>query len=372
MKVPFVDLLPQYLNLQDKIDVELKNLISKTSFIGGPAVKEFEDLLAIEENRDYAVGLKSGTSALILALKSLELPEESEVITTTLTAVPTVEAIVQARLKPVLCDVDTATAQISLESIKSSINSNTKVILPVHLYGTPAPIRELHEICIQKKITLIEDVAQSQGALCEGKRVGTWGLIACYSFFPSKCLGGFGDSGAITTNDKELAQKIRAYANHGRTEKYVHSSIGVNDRIDSIQAAVLKIKLPSLKLWNEMRNSIAMKYLKGLKNTPDIILPTFPNGTIPAWHLFVIRSSQRDLMSKFLNEAGIGTGLHYPVPVHLHPAYEFLSYPKGSFPIAENYGDQVLSLPIYPYMEDDKIEYVLEKVNEFSNMNISS
>ena len=155
MKVPFVDLLPQYLNLQDKIDVELKNLISKTSFIGGPAVKEFEDLLAIEENRDYAVGLKSGTSALILALKSLELPEESEVITTTLTAVPTVEAIVQAGLKPVLCDVDTATAQISLESIKSSINSNTKVILPVHLYGTPAPIRELHEICIQKKITLI-------------------------------------------------------------------------------------------------------------------------------------------------------------------------------------------------------------------------
>tara|TARA_Y100000588_G_scaffold267741_1_gene282881 strand:- start:64 stop:1182 length:1119 start_codon:yes stop_codon:yes gene_type:complete len=372
MKVPFVDLLPQYLNLKDEIDTELMNIISKTSFIGGTAVKEFENLLADLENRDCAVGLKSGTSALILALKSLDLPEESEVITTTLTAVPTVEAIVQAGLKPVLCDVDIDTAQISLESVKNSINSNTKVILPVHLYGNPAPIKELHEICIEKGLTLIEDVAQAQGAFIDGQRVGTFGLISCYSFFPSKCLGGFGDSGAITTDDQDLSEKIRAYANHGRTEKYVHSTVGLNDRIDSIQAAVLKTKLPLLKLWNEMRNSVAKKYLEGLKNTPGLILPSFTSGSTPAWHLFVIRTSKRDSMSKFLNDAGIGTGLHYPIPVHLHPAYEFLSYPKGSFPVAENYGDEVLSLPIYPYMEESKVDYVLEKVNEFSHMDISS
>ena len=372
MKVSFVDLLPQYSNLKVEIDAELKNIILTSSFIGGIAVEEFENLLCDIEHRDYSVGLKSGTSALILALKSLELPEESEVITTTLTAVPTVEAIVQAGLRPVLCDVDSNTAQISLESVKKSINSKTKVILPVHLYGTPAPIQELNEICIERDLTLIEDVAQAQGAFFDGKRVGTLGLISCYSFFPSKCLGGFGDSGAITTNDENLAEKIRAYANHGRTEKYVHSSIGVNDRIDSLQAAVLKIKLPFLKLWNEMRNSVANKYLEGLKNIPDLILPSFPSGTIPAWHLFVIRTSKRDKLSKFLKDSGIGTGLHYPIPVHLHPAYEFLSYPKGSFPVAEYYGDNVLSLPIYPYMEDDKVDYVIDKVNEFSNMDLSS
>ncbi|MED5579194.1 MAG: DegT/DnrJ/EryC1/StrS family aminotransferase [Nitrospinota bacterium] len=372
MKVPFVNLLPQYLKLQNQIDTEMNSLISKTSFIGGVAVKEFEDVLAKEEQRDYAVGLKSGTSALILALKVLQLPQGSEVITTTLTAVPTVEAIVQAGLKPVLCDVDINTAQISLDSVKSSINANTKVILPVHLYGTPAPIRELDEICRQKNLILIEDVAQAQGAFCGGRRVGSWGLISCFSFFPSKCLGGFGDSGAITTNDKSLAEKIKAISNHGRTEKYVHSTVGVNDRIDSIQAAVLKVKLPFLKLWNEMRNSVAMRYLEGLKNTPALILPSFPEDTIPSWHLFVVRNSQRDLMSKFLNETGIGTGLHYPIPVHLHPAYEFLSYEKGSFPIAENFGDQVLSLPMYPYMEDDEVAYVLDMVNEFCHLDKSS
>lgn len=365
MQVSFVDLHPQYLEVQSEIDQALRKLIDTTSFIGGKTVKAFEEQLARAEGRRHAIGLKSGTAALVLALQALDLPPDAEVITTPMTAVPTVEAVVQAGLRPVLCDIDPAACQLSPEAAAAAITDKTRVLLPVHLYGIPAPLREFSALAERHGLYLVEDVAQAQGAALDGRRVGTWGKAACYSFFPSKCLGGFGDGGALATDDEAVATHVRAASNHGRLEKYVHGWVGYNERLDTLQAAVLGAKLPRLAAWNEARARAAGWYLDGLAGIEDIVLPEVPEGAAPAWHLFVIRTPLRDELAAWLKEQGVGTGLHYPIPVHLHPAYEFLGYKAGSLPEAEKAADTVLSLPMYPHLKESEAAYVIEQVTRF-------
>ena len=365
MKIPFVDLHPQYLEVKQRVDDSLAKIIGSSSFIGGGAVKEFEAALAKEEARKFAVGVKSGTAALELVFEGLGLSPGAEIVTTTHTAVPTVEAIVRAGFKPILCDIDPATYQISADAVAAAVTSRTAVLLPVHLYGLPAPLREISALAGRKGLTLVEDVAQAQGATLDGKRVGTWGEAACFSFFPSKCLGGFGDSGAVTTDGEALASKVRALSNHGRLEKFTHEIVGVNERIDTLQAAVLSAKLPRLADWNAMRRRAAGWYMDGLAGVGDIVLPQVPQGAEPAWHLFVVRTGNRDALSKHLSARGVQTGMHYPVPVHLHPAYADLGYGKGAFPEAEAAAGSILSLPIYPHITEGQVAYVVEQVTGY-------
>jgi len=365
MKVPFVDLLPQYLEVKDAIDEGLRSLIGSTDFIGGKTVKAFESLLARAEGRKHTVAVKSGTAALQLVLEGLDLPPGAEVITTTHTAVPTVEAIARAGLRPVLCDIDPATYQISADAAAAAVGSATRVLLPVHLYGIPAPLAELSALAKRHKLILIEDVAQAQGAALNGRRVGTWGAAACYSFFPSKCLGGFGDGGGVATDLKDLEEKVRASSNHGRLEKFVHMSVGANERLDALQAAVLSAKLPRLEAWNAMRRRVAQWYFEGLAEVGDVVLPREPEGAASAWHLFVIRTGRRDELARNLAKRGIQTGLHYPVPVHLHPAYAHLGHLRGAFPKAEAAADAILSLPMYPHLTEGEVGYVVEQVARF-------
>lgn len=365
LKIPFVDLHPQYLEVKQRLDESLARLIGASSFIGGAAVREFEAALAGEEARKFAVGVKSGTAALQLVFEGLDLPPGAEIITTTHTAVPTVEAIVRAGFKPVLCDIDPATYQISAGAAAAAVTSRTAVLLPVHLYGVPAPLRELSALAGRKGLTLVEDVAQAQGAALDGKRVGTWGAAACFSFFPSKCLGGFGDSGAVTTDREPLASKVRALSNHGRLEKFTHEVVGVNERIDTLQAAVLSAKLPRLADWNAMRRRAARWYVEGLAGVGDLVLPEVPGGAEPVWHLFVVRTGKRDELARHLAARGVQTGMHYPVPVHLHPAYASLGYGKGAFPEAEAAAASILSLPIYPHLTEGEVTYVVEQTAAF-------
>ena len=362
MKIPFADLHPQYLDVKQRVDEALSRLIGSSSFIGGGAVREFEAALAKAETRKFAVGVKSGTAALELVFEGLGLPPGAEIITTTHTAVPTVEAIVRAGFKPVLCDIDPATYQISAGAAAAAVTSRTAVLLPVHLYGIPAPLSELSALAGRAGLALVEDVAQAQGAALDGKRVGTWGAAACFSFFPSKCLGGFGDSGAVTTDGEALASKVRALSNHGRLEKFTHEIVGVNERIDTLQAAVLSAKLPRLSDWNAMRRRAAGWYLEGLAGVGDIVLPQTPRGAEPVWHLFVVRTGGRDALAKHLSARGVQTGMHYPVPVHLHPAYASLGHGKGAFPEAEAAAGSILSLPIYPHITEGQVAYVVEQV----------
>ncbi|MEK6709832.1 MAG: DegT/DnrJ/EryC1/StrS family aminotransferase [Nitrospinota bacterium] len=362
MKIPFVDLLPQYLEVKRAVDDGLAQLIGSSSFIGGGPVREFEAALAKEEERGFAVGVKSGTAALQLVFEGLDLPPGSEIITTTHTAVPTVEAILRAGCKAVLCDIHPGTYQLSAGAAAAAVGPRTAVLLPVHLYGFPAPLRELSALAGRKGLTLVEDVAQAQGARLDGRRVGTWGAAACFSFFPSKCLGGFGDSGAVTTDQEALASRVRALSNHGRHEKFTHEVVGVNERIDTLQAVVLSAKLPRLGEWNAMRRRAAGWYMEGLAGVGDVVLPQAPEGAEAAWHLFVIRTGERDALAKHLAGRGVQTGMHYPVPVHLHPAYESLGYRKGSFPEAEAACGSILSLPIYPHITEAQVAYVVEQV----------
>ncbi|MBI3128316.1 MAG: DegT/DnrJ/EryC1/StrS family aminotransferase [Candidatus Tectomicrobia bacterium] len=365
MKIPFVDLHPQYLDVKQRVDESLARIIASSSFVGGNFVKEFEAALAQEEGKRFAVGVKSGTAALQLVFEGLGLPPGAEIVTTTLTAVPTVEAIVRAGFKPVLCDIDPRTYQISAAAVEAAVTPRTAVLLPVHLYGFPAPLREISALAARKGLILAEDVAQAQGASLDGKRVGTWGEAACFSFYPSKCLGGFGDSGAAATDREELASRVRALSNHGRLEKFTHETVGVNERIDPIQAAVLSAKLPRLKEWNAMRRRAAQWYLEGLAGVGDVVLPEPPRGAEPVWHLFVIRTARREALAKHLAENGVQTGLHYPVPVHLHPAYASLGYARGAFPEAEAACDAILSLPIFPHLTETQAAYVIEQVSAF-------
>jgi dTDP-4-amino-4,6-dideoxygalactose transaminase len=362
--VPFLDLKQQYRNMQDEIDAAIRPLLVNASYIEGAPVTELETKFAEFCGVREAVAVDSGTAALHLALVALDIGPGDEVVCPTSTFIATAAAIAVTGAKPVFVDADPNHWQMDVTKLEAAIGLKCKAVMPVHLYGQPVQIREVQEICAGKNIVMIEDSAQAHGARYMGQRTGSFGVAAGFSFYPGKNLGAYGDGGIITTNDAALAERMRRLRNHGRLTKYEHAEIGFNFRMDSIQGAVLNVKLKYLDQWNERRRHWAAKYREKLASLP-VRLPALIPGTEPVHHLFPVLTPQRDRLGEFLKTKGIESGLHYPLPLHMQPAFRHLGYKKGDFPVAEEIAIQELSLPIFPEMTDTQHEAVCNAVGEF-------
>lgn len=346
--VKFLDLAHQHKRLQDEIDLGLKRIFEESSFVLGPAVEEFEQAFADYCGAKHCVTVSSGTAALHLSLLAMGVRQGDEVITAPNSFIATAEAISFCGATPRFVDVTLDTATINIKQISDAINQKTKVILPVHLYGQPVLMSEIIELARERGLKILEDACQAHGAMINRKSVGTMGDAGCFSFYPGKNLGAAGDGGAVITNDDHLAEKLRLLRNHGSKKKYHHQIVGHNFRLDSIQAAILKIKLRYLNEWNKKRQEIASYYNSQLKGLKGIESLRVLDGTEPVYHLYVIQVENRKLVEQILRECSISYGIHYPVPIHLQPAYLSLGLMEGSFPNAEMLSRKVLSLPIYP------------------------
>jgi dTDP-4-amino-4,6-dideoxygalactose transaminase len=369
-KIPLVDLRAQYESIKPEIDAAIQRTIDNTAFILGPEAKKFEDHFAEFCSVKHAIGLDSGTAALHLALLALGVGAGDEVITTTHTFIATSEAIVLTGARPVLVDIDPRTYNIDASKIEAAITPRTKAIIPVHLYGQPAEMDPILEVARTHNLRVIEDAAQAHGSAYRGRRIGSLGDVACFSFYPGKNLGAYGDAGALVTNDDELARKIRMLRDHGRTTKYEHEITGYGYRLDGIQGAVLDVKLKHLPEWNAARRAHADYYTELLANVDDsIVTPYEPAQVQAVYHLYVIRTRKRDELLQYLKEHDIEAGIHYPVPLHLQPVYKNLGYTKGAFPETEKAANEILSLPMYPELTHAQMERVVETMREFYKNN---
>lgn len=365
MQIPLVDLKAQYLSIKKEIDEAIQRVLNKCNFIMGDEVKEFEEELASFCSAKYAVGVSSGTDALLLALKAINIQPGDEVITVPNTFIATTEAITMAGGKIKFVDIDEKTFNIDTNKIESAITNKTRAILPVHLYGQPANMDPIIDLAKKYNSKVIEDAAQAHGAEYNNKRVGALADIGIFSFYPGKNLGAYGDAGAVVTNDPDISNKIAMLRNHGRTKKYEHEYEGYNCRLDTLQAAILRVKLKYINSWNEARRNHASSYRKLLQNT-DIILPTEQKDNKHIYHIFAVRTADRDnLLNKLKNE-GIGAGIHYPIPLHLQPAYRYLGYKAGDFPITEKCAREIISLPMYPELDAVKIKKIAEAISKFT------
>jgi dTDP-4-amino-4,6-dideoxygalactose transaminase len=358
MKIPLVDLKAQYASIKTEIDQALQRVLDETDFIGGPAVGEFERAFAAYCGTRAAVTLANGTDALQLSLLACGVGRGDEVITAVNTFIATSEAISATGARPVFVDNDPLTYTIDVRKIEEKITPRTKAIVPIHLYGQPAAMDQVNQIAAQHNLVVIEDAAQAHGATYNKSIVGNLGRLACFSFYPGKNLGAYGDAGAIATNDEALANRVRMLANHGRLKKYEHEMEGYNSRLDTLQAAILLVKLRHLKSWTEKRQEHATLYTKLLSKSPEIVTPSIQPGGTHVYHLYVVRVQQRDRVQQALKEAGIATGIHYPIPLHLQPAYRYLGFPLGAFPVAERFAGEILSLPMYPELTTEYIEHI--------------
>ncbi|MCB0194327.1 MAG: DegT/DnrJ/EryC1/StrS family aminotransferase [Anaerolineae bacterium] len=365
-QVPFVDLAVQHQALETEINEVISKVLHRTNFILGDDVALFEQEFADFCETGYAVGADSGTSALELALRAYGIGPGDEVITVANTFIASALAISYTGATPVLVDIDPQTYNMDVSLIESAITPRTKAILPVHLYGQPADMDAILEIANQYELVVIEDACQAHGARYKGKRAGSIGHAAAFSFYPAKNLGACGDGGIVVTNDAQTAQSIRLMRNYGSTKKYEHMVQGFNRRLDTIQAAILRVKLRELENWNQARRRHAALYNQLLSDFDgSIILPTEADFAESVYHLFVVRTDDREALQAYLQQAGISTGIHYPIPVHLQPAYQNLGYQKGDFPITERYAEQILSLPMYPELTPDLIEAVVKAVGNY-------
>lgn len=366
MKVPFVDLKSQYQSLAKEIDPALKSIMEKANFILGEEVGLLEEEFAGFCQVEFAVGVDSGTKALELALRACDIGVGDEVITVPNTFIATVLAISACAAKPVFVDVEPETCNINAGKIEQAITRHTKAIVPVHLYGQPVQMDEIINIAKKHKLMVIEDACQAHGAEYKGKRVGGFGDLACFSFYPGKNLGAYGDGGMVVTNNEQLKEKLLMLRDYGQKQKYQHLIKGYNARLDTIQAEILRVKLKYLEQWNEARRKNAKMYNLLLKDVNDhIVTPSEVSWAKHVWHLYVIRTAKRDALQDYLSQSGISTGIHYPIPVHLQPAFCDLGYKKGDFAITEKMANQILSLPMYPELTEDQINYVVEKIKEF-------
>jgi len=365
MQIPLVDLKAQYLSIKEEIDEAIQRVLNKCNFIMGDEVKIFEEELASFCSAKYAVGVSSGTDALLLALKAINIQPGDEVITVPNTFIATTEAITMAGGKIKFVDIDEETFNIDTNKIESAITNKTRAILPVHLYGQPANMDPIIDLSKKYNLKVIEDAAQAHGAEYNNKRVGALGDIGIFSFYPGKNLGAYGDAGAVVTNDPNISHKIAMLRNHGRTKKYEHEYEGYNCRLDTLQAAILRVKLKYINSWNEARRNHAYSYRRLLQNT-DIILPTEQKVSKHIYHIFAVKTADRDnLLNKLKNE-GIGAGIHYPIPLHLQPAYRYLGYKSGDFSTTEKCAREIISLPMYPELDEVKIKKVAEAVSKFT------
>ncbi|MGE0770174.1 MAG: DegT/DnrJ/EryC1/StrS family aminotransferase [Cyclobacteriaceae bacterium] len=358
MTVPFVDLRAQYQAIKPDIDGAIRDVVENTSFIGGAAVRQFEEAFAHMLGVKHCVGVGNGTDAIYISLKILGIGAGDEVITTALSWISTSETITQAGAVPVFVDINPDNFTIDVAKIKSKISSRTKAIIPVHLYGHAAEIRAIKDLCLEYGLYLIEDCAQSHLSEDVGQFVGTFGDMATFSFYPGKNLGAYGDAGAIITNDDQLASKARMYANHGALKKHEHLVEGINSRLDTLQASILLAKLPHLKEWTVRRIKNAALYNELLSNVPGIILPKTRERSIHTFHLYVIRCQNRDVLQRKLLDCGIQTAIHYPRALPNLPAYRYLGHKPTDFAVASNYQNEILSLPMYPELSEEQIGYV--------------
>lgn len=364
MKVPFVTFKP----LEKELDKELRDafdrVYTRSWYIEGIEDENFEKSFAQYCNRKYCVGVGNGLDSLFLALKALGIKRGDEVIVPSNTYIATALAVTYVGATPVFVEPDINTFNIDSSLIENAITSKTRAIMPVHLYGQPCDMDSIINVAKKYNLYIVEDCAQAHGARYKGKVVGSFGDAAGFSFYPGKNLGALGDAGASVTDNEEIAKKIRALGNYGSDYKYHHILQGNNSRLDELQAAFLSAKLPRLDEINCQRREIAKKYLEGISN-PNIILPTVPDYAEPVWHIFGIRCRNRDKLEKWLNNSGIGTNKHYPIPMHLQECYAGLGFKKGDFPIAEEISQTELSLPLYYGMTEEEIKYVIDRVNEF-------
>lgn len=367
MNIPFVDLKLQYKEIQTEVENAISNVIQSTKFVQGEEVTKFEEEFANYLGANYCIGVNSGTDALILGVRALGLNPGDEVLIPANTYISTALAASENGLRPVLVDIDEDFG-INLEDLKRKINSRTKAIIAVHMYGQPDRIREIEE-CIKKtgeKIHFIEDASQAHGAEYQSKKVGTFGIFSAFSFYPGKNLGAYGDAGAILTNNKDLANRYKLLREYGQREKYYHDLLGVNSRLDSIQAAVLRVKLRYLDRWNEKRIKIAEHYSDLLeKYVPFVQTPKVFNDRKSVFHLYVIRTKKRDELLEYLKENKIQTLIHYPIPLHLQKAYSYLGYKRGDLRVTEKISSEIISLPIYPELTQEMVEFVVNKISKY-------
>jgi dTDP-4-amino-4,6-dideoxygalactose transaminase len=365
LQVPFVDLAAQYATIAEEIDEAISKVLRRTDFILGQDVGLFEQEFAAFCETEYAVGVDSGTSALELALRAYGIGPGDEVVTAANTFIATALAISYTGATPVLVDVDPQTYTMDVTRLEGAITDRTRAIIPVHLYGHPADMDPIMEIAQRYGLVVIEDACQAHGAKYKGKRVGSLGHTAAFSFYPAKNLGAYGDGGTVVTGDKRVAESLRTLRDYGQREKYHHMLRGYNHRLDTLQAAVLRVKLRHLDAWNAARRQHAKLYGELLAHSP-VVVPTEADYAESVYHLYVIRIKDRDRLRAYLREKGVATGIHYPIPIHLQPAYRDLGCEKGSFPITEDYASEVLSLPMYAELTPDSIECVAEAIRNFA------
>lgn len=365
MEIKFFDLSKQYLSIKKKVDEAISKVISNSSFILGDELKNFEIKFSRYLGSKYGIGVNSGTDALILALKACGIRPGDEVITTTHTFIATTLAIKHAGATPKFADIDKETYNIDPLSIKKVITKKTKAIIPVHLYGNPCDMGSIMEIAEKYNLKVIEDCAQAHGAKYKGKKVGTFGDAGCFSFYPTKNLGAYGDGGAVITDNEQICQNLLLLRNYGQTKKYYHTIDGYNSRLDELQAAILNIKLDYLDKWNSKRRKLAQIYNNLFKDS-KINFPTEKENSYAVYYLYVINTKKRDELQQFLGKEGIQTLIHYPIPNHLQPSNNHLGYKGGDFPIAEEIANQILSLPLYPELKESVAEHIGKKVLSFS------
>lgn len=364
--LPILDLKPQYESLQAAMDAAILDAVRSGQYINGPNVKAFEAELARYLGAEHALGMNSGTDALHLALRALDVKAGDEVITVPFTFVATTEAIGIVGATPVFVDIDPVTFNMDVSQVEAKITPQTKALMPVHLFGQPADMAPLMALAQKYDLKVIEDCAQSIGATYHGQMTGTIGHIGCFSFFPTKNLGCYGDGGALVTNDPSIAERVRILKGHGGAVKYHHTELGVNSRLDELQAAVLRVKLPHLDSWNEGRRVVAKRYqaLFGEAMIPGVITPEELSGTVPVYHQYTIRVKDREGVQKRLNDLGIQTMVYYPIPLDQQEVHAYMGHQRGDFPVSDRAAAEVLSLPMFPELTEAQQRQVVEALKQ--------
>jgi dTDP-4-amino-4,6-dideoxygalactose transaminase len=362
--VPLVDLKSYHASIRDEINEAIQNVIEAAAFAGGPFVARFEADFAAYCDCAYAIGVGSGTEALWLSMLALGVGPGDDVITVPNTFIATAEAITYCGARPVFVDVDERTYTMDPAALENAVTDRTKAIIPVHLFGQPADMDPILDVAHKHGLFVVEDACQAHGAEYKGRKVGTLGDAACFSFYPGKNLGAFGEAGAVVTNKADLQEKIRILRDHGQVRKYHHTMVGWNCRMDGIQAAVLRIKLRHLDRANQLRRSHADHYDRALDGLEEVITPARTAWVRHVYHVYAIRVQERNEVRRLLAAKGIGSGVHYPVPIHLQGAYGSLGYERGAFPIAEQCATEFVSLPMFPELAPTQVELVAEGVKE--------
>jgi dTDP-4-amino-4,6-dideoxygalactose transaminase len=365
MKIPFLDLGAQFNTIQPQIEHAIAEVLASHAFAGGPFVEKFEQQFARFSQREFAIGVGSGTEALWLALKALGIGAGDEVITVPNSFMATVEAIVFCGATPVFVDIDERTYNMDPQKLEQALTSRTAAIIPVQLYGQMADMDPIMDFAKRHNLYVIEDACQAHGAEYKGRQAGSIGHLGCFSFYPGKNLGAYGDAGAVVTNDHQWANKIRMLRDHGQSKKYQHDLMGWNARMDGIQGAVLSVKLEYLPHWNEARRRHAAHYNELLGNVDNVVIPSEAQDRKHVYHVYALCSNRRDALGEYLESRQIAHAIHYPVPLHLQPAWSSTGS-HGSFPVAERFTAQTISLPMFPELTAEQVSYVADQVKQFA------